>query len=216
MFTHAAHHLSSEQLRFLQRGPAYVSPGQLHRAPTGSLDQLVSKQMAPLRRQLTKLFTVFPVDISRQMNFDRSIHEHMLQAFANPLPSFVHKRACQEKQLLQSLHTRLLADQLLLQRTADDYNTYWLGSRHDLKRLADAHARDGRRYELLEALPVGGARSEQQQLAEIVKSIDFALTTLHANKLLTDKQLDRLRPSTKCTFELPHMFFLPELDQVSF
>ncbi|CAF1543586.1 unnamed protein product, partial [Rotaria sordida] len=75
MFQDTSHHLSQEQITFLNRGPTYVPPCQIHILSKSSttLAQIVTKQMARLRRELTKLFTQYSVDLSRRMNFEKEI-----------------------------------------------------------------------------------------------------------------------------------------------
>ena len=60
------HHLTYEQIKFLNCEPTYVPPCQIHILSKSSLTltEIVTKQMAPLRRGLTKLLTKYPVDLS--------------------------------------------------------------------------------------------------------------------------------------------------------
>jgi hypothetical protein len=59
IYENIRHHLSPEQVMFLNRGPCYVSPCQMH-----SRIRQQQRQMAPLRQRLTQVFTKFPVDLS--------------------------------------------------------------------------------------------------------------------------------------------------------
>ena len=61
------HQLTYQQIKFLNRGPTYVPPCQIHILSKSSLTlaEIVAKQMAPLPRGLTKLLTKYPVDLSR-------------------------------------------------------------------------------------------------------------------------------------------------------
>ena len=129
MIQHTTHHLSQEQVAFLNRGPTYVLPGQLHRWSTLSSNDLLLKQMAPLQRQLTRIFGKYPVDLSRRMHFEREIQQQFHQSFSKPLPTSIEQRSNDEKQLIQSIQHDLNQKDLILRRTADDNNVFYLSQR---------------------------------------------------------------------------------------
>ncbi|CAF1574214.1 unnamed protein product, partial [Rotaria sordida] len=83
MIQNVVHNLTFEQIQFRNRRPTYVPPCQLHILSKSSftLAQLVTKQMVPLRQQLTKLCTKYPVDLSRRMNFDTDIQITFNESF---------------------------------------------------------------------------------------------------------------------------------------
>ncbi|CAF1684383.1 unnamed protein product, partial [Adineta ricciae] len=76
---------------------------------------------------------------------------------------------------------------------------------------ADAHVHQSNRYKMLG--PLDATHSEQQQLSDVVKSIDSALQALYDKKLLPKEYFDRFQVRQKSTLQLPHMYFLAELDQ---
>ena len=87
--------------------------------------------MAPLQRQLTRIFGKYPVDLSRRMHFEREIQQQFHQSFSKPLPTSIEQRSNDEKQLIQSIQHDLNQKDLILRRTADDNNVFYLGQRHD-------------------------------------------------------------------------------------
>ncbi|CAF1508582.1 unnamed protein product, partial [Rotaria magnacalcarata] len=89
-------YLSSKQIEFLNRGPTYVSPCQLHiqsESSSLSIDEILTKQLAPLRRQLTRVFTNYPVNLSRRMNFEQQIQQLFKESFHQPpIPLSIKQR----------------------------------------------------------------------------------------------------------------------------
>jgi hypothetical protein len=180
LIQHAIHHLSYEQLSFLNRGPTYVSPCQVHISSTSiSINEIITKQMAPLRRQLTKLFAKYTIDVSRRYNFEKDIQQAFHDSFSVPIPSFIEQRVRYEKQLIRLIRYQIKEDHLILRRTADDNNTYYLGRLDEFNRMADEYIQNSTSYELIGI--IDEFNSEKEQLTEISQSIDFALEQLQEN-----------------------------------
>ena len=62
------HYILWKQIQFLNRGSSYISPGQIHiltQFTSLNTNDMLQKQEAPLQRQLTRLFSKYPVDLSR-------------------------------------------------------------------------------------------------------------------------------------------------------
>ena len=56
--------------------------------------------------------------------------------------------------------------------------------------------------------------SEQQQLTEIIESIDLALEELQQKRLIPQDYLSKLQIGKKTDLTLPYLYFLPEAHQV--
>ncbi|CAF3589184.1 unnamed protein product [Rotaria socialis] len=101
-------YLSSKQIEFLNRGPAYVSPCQLHiqsESSSLSIDEILTKQMAPLRRHLTRVFTNYPVNLSRRMNFEQQIQQLFKESFHQPsIPVSIKERVLAEKKFFNQFN----------------------------------------------------------------------------------------------------------------
>ena len=123
------HDLTYEQIKFLNCGPTYVPQCQIHILSKISLTlaEIVTKQMAPLRRGLTKLFTKYPVDLSRRMSFEKEIQQFFNESFVQTISAMIEERVIYEKKLLQSIQYQLKRNRLMLRRTAANNNTYYLG-----------------------------------------------------------------------------------------
>jgi hypothetical protein len=213
LIQHAIHHLSYEQLSFLNRGPTYVSPCQMHISSTSlSTDEIITKQMAPLRRQLTKLFAKYPVDIARKKNFEKDIQKAFQDSFSVPIPLLLQKRTVYEKQLIRSIHHHIRIDHLILRRTADEKNTYYIGSFDEFNHKCNEYMESSNCYEMIGIIDEN--KTEQQQLTNIITSIDVALEKLQQKKLIATDHLEKLKINTKTNVNLPYLYFLPETHQV--
>jgi hypothetical protein len=97
MIQHTSHALSSEQIAFINRGSIYASLYQTRLGSTLSLNDLLAKQIAPLRRQRTRVFTRYPLDLSRRMNFERDIRQLFKQYLSKTISLAVERRSHHEK-----------------------------------------------------------------------------------------------------------------------
>ncbi|CAF2761252.1 unnamed protein product [Rotaria sp. Silwood2] len=209
----APHHLSIEHIRFLNRGPTYIPPGQIHILSKSSLTlaEMITKQMAPLRRELTKLFTKYPVDLSRRMNFEKLIEQLFNESFLQSMPSILEERALYEKQLIQSIQYYLKKDQLMLRRTADNMNTYYLGRLDEFNEKSNDYIQNSTCYELIGT--IDEIHTEQQHLNEIILSINSQLEILYERKLINRDHLTQWNIDKKSTINLPYLYFLPETNE---
>ncbi|CAF1383690.1 unnamed protein product [Rotaria sordida] len=215
MFQDTSHHLSQEQITFLNRGPTYVPPCQIHILSKSSttLAQIVTKQMAPLRRELTKLFTQYSVDLSRRMNFEKEIQLSFNKSFLQSMPSVVEERALYEKELIQSIRIQIKKQQLILRRTADDMNTYYLGRLDEFNQKSNEYVENSTCYELIETMDETHTEQQQQQLQEIIISINSQLEKLYQRKLINKDQLTKFSIHKRLKLKLPYLYFLPETNE---
>jgi hypothetical protein len=208
LIQHTSHALSSEQIAFINRGPTYVSPCQLRLWSTLSLNDLLAKQIAPLRRQLTRVFTRYPVDLSRRMNFERDIRQLFKQSFSKTIPLAVERRSHHEKQLMQSIDHQLETNNLILRRTADDSNVYYLGRRDEFNDVANIYLQNSTTFELFGV--IDDSNCEALQLNRIRKSIDMELETLYQKKWISKDHLQTMLVGKRTHVQLPCLYFLPE------
>ena len=211
MIQDTSNSLSIEQIKFLNRGLTYVPPCQIHILSKSSLTlaQIVTKQMAPLRRQLTRLFTKHSIDLSRRMNFEKVIQQSFNDSFLRSTPSVLEERALYENQLIQTIRYHLKNEKRLLRRTADDMNTYYLGRLDDFHQKSNDFVDNSKCYELIGT--IGETHTEQQQkLQEIIRSINSELQKLYQTKVIHQEQFSKLIINRKLNFKLPFLYFLPE------
>ena len=168
--------------------------------------------MAPLRKQLTKLFTKYKVDLSGRANLEKEIQQEFIRSFSQPIPTELEARSLDEKQLIQSIRHQLKQDRLILRRTADEKNTYYLGQLDEFNRMANDYVHTANCYEIMAVIDEN--TSEEQILKKIIKSIDSKLQTLHKDRLIKNDHLDKLSLDKKTNISLPYFYFLPETHQV--
>ncbi|CAF3329341.1 unnamed protein product [Rotaria socialis] len=210
-FEQAPTYLSSKQIEFLNRGPTYVSPCQLHIQSSSSLsiDEILIKQMAPLRRQLTRVFTNYPVNLSRRMNFEQQIQQLFKESFHQPsIPVSIKERVLAEKKILQSIQYQLKRQRLILRRTADDQNTYYLGQLDEFEKKTKEYMEDPIYYTFIGMITE--KYTEQYHLNDILALIDSQLQVLNQKKLINHDHLSQFSTSHRSNLKLPYLYFLPE------
>ncbi|CAF3430834.1 unnamed protein product [Rotaria socialis] len=209
------YHLTDEQRNFLNRGPTYVPPCQIHilsKSSLTTLAEILTKKMAPLRRDLTALFTKYPVDLSRRINFEKEIQQLFHESFLQPIPRALEERALYEQQLLKSIKYQLEKNHLILRRTANHQNMYYLGQIDEFQqKTMDYMQHSTATYEFIGT--IDDFNSEQFYLEKILQSIDSDLKSLLQRKLISkDLQIKFIiKQSTKS--QLPNLDFLPDLNQ---
>ena len=208
--------LTIEQLNYLNRGPTYVTPCQVHLSinQTNVIDRLLLKQMAPLRRQLTKFFTKYPIDLGLRMKFEQEIGQLFEKFFSTSIPLVIEQRSIYEQQLLRSIQIQLRKDHLILRRTADNNNTYYLGDENEFNQKINEYMENAMYYELVVNID-DDTNSEQQYLNEIIQSIDSILEELHKKKLINKDNLPKMLASKRTNIHLPYLYFLPIVNMVS-
>ena len=215
MIQHTAHHFSFEQIQLLNRGPTYVVPAQMRLFNTQQvLDSILIEQFVPLRKQLLSIFTRFSLDLARQQTFRRSLEQQFLQSFSSTVPNHIEQRAKYEQKLLQSIQSKLTYDDLILRRTADDFNTFYLDNYNNFNRLCQNQLESSTYFELVTSLDVNNPNAEQQYLTELIVSMDTFLQGLQQKKELHMEYLIKLQLAKKTNLQLPYLYFLPVTHQV--
>ena len=215
MIQHTAHHFSFEQIQLLNRGPTYVVPAQMRLFNTQQvLDSILIEQFVPLRKQLLSIFTRFSLDLARQQTFRRSLEQQFLQSFSSTVPNHIQQRAKYEQKLLQSIQSKLTYDDLILRRTADDFNTFYLDNYNNFNRLCQNQLESSTYFELVTSLDVNNPNAEQQYLTELIVSMDTFLQGLQQKKELHMEYFIKLQLAKKTNLQLPYLYFLPVTHQV--
>lgn len=205
------HCLSIKQLDFLNRGPSYVSPGQLHLLTESSIsmNDLLTKQYRPLRQGLTRLFTRYPADLSRRINFEQQIVKLFNECFGQNLPIEIQQRSIMERQLLQSIQYELKKQNLILRRTADDKNTYYLGVFDEFQNKTKEYVEKSSCYLCKDKITE--IFTEDAHFIEILQLIDTQLNRLYERRFIKkDQLLLFLTEDKKANLKLPRLYFLPD------
>jgi hypothetical protein len=172
--------------------------------------------MVPLRQQLTELFTKYPVDLSRRMKFEQEIIQSFKKSSSLSIPFTIEQRAIYEQQLLRSIYFQLKKDHLILRRTADNQNTYYLGNQDEFNHKTNEYMEDALCYEMIGI--INENKSEEQYLNEIIHTINSTLEELQRKKLIDKDHLSKISAigiGKRTNINLPHLYFLPDTSSVS-
>ena len=208
----SSHPFTLEQWKMLRRGPTYVPLCQTH-ASAESVNASIEKQYTLLRHDLNILLAKNQVNTARAMFINKEIKDAYMQAFSNALPSSVQQRANREKELVDSIRRHLDEHQLILRRTADRKNVFYLGDRKEFEAQADAYMRAADAFELCETIDgVHGAQAKES-MNKLVKSIHQRVEVI-LNSSTIHKQLSKKLCVDADKVELPYLYFLPDVSQV--
>ncbi|CAF2186794.1 unnamed protein product [Rotaria magnacalcarata] len=190
----AIHQLSDKELQLLNRGPSYVPPGQISISSSGqSVDDIIKKKYAPLKHQLSCLFSKYHVNIALSMEIEQKISDQFTDLFSVPIPSNLQQRALYEKHLLQSIRYSLNANNLILRRTADNMNTFYLGNLQEFETKAYDYLSKSDAYKVLLNKDKGNSGQQWQgQLKEMVESMNLLLESLKNHKAINIDLFNRL------------------------
>ncbi|CAF3235064.1 unnamed protein product [Rotaria socialis] len=210
----AIHQLSDKELQLLNRGPSYVPPGQISISSSGqSVDDIIKKKYAPLKHQLSCLFSKYHVNIALSMEIEQKISDQFTDLFSVPIPSNLQQRALYEKHLLQSIRYSLNANNLILRRTADNMNTFYLGNLQEFETKAYDYLSKSDAYKaLLNKDKDNGGQQWQTELNQMVESMNLLLESLKNHKAVNIDLFNRLLVDAS-KVKLPYLYFLPDVSK---
>ena len=104
-----------------------------------SMNETTKELYGPLKLQLTRLFAKQQVNITLSMNIHTKLWDQFNDAFSKPIPVELGQRTSDEKRVVQSIRQSLQHRQphLILRRTADNMNTFYLGDRKEFEEKAN-------------------------------------------------------------------------------
>jgi hypothetical protein len=211
-----AQNLTIEQLQFLNQGPTYVPPGQMHVSSSfTTLLDMVLQQSLPLRHQLSSLFSNSNIHNTHTMTFEEEIFKLFKNSFSLPLPLSIEKRALNEKNLVRSIRLYLKENNLILTRTADQQNLFYLTNVNDFERKIHDYFKTTDSFQLLVSVDENRNEEIQLQLDKIVDTINLQLQTMYHDKHIKEEQLKHLIIN-RSKVEFPYFFFLPHRTKVSY
>ncbi len=218
--TTTTHSLTDKQIQLLSRGPTYVPPCQIHTSSSSqSIDDIIKILYAPLKHQIAAIHTKYETDANLSVNFERDVYDQFKDHFSQSIPSYIRQRALYEMKLAQTIRHSLKQNDLILRRTADHMNTFYLGNKQDFEAKATDYLTKMDTYEVLMTMnkeEEEEENSEQQlkiKLNQIIESINWALGVLKNRSDLKADIVKKLRiePSQ---VQLPYLYFLPDVSKV--
>ena len=210
------HQFTNEQLSLLNRGPTYVPLCQMYISSSyPSMDDVIRQQYAPLKHQLASLFLKNRINLALSMEIQQKLFDRFKNLFSISIPSNLQERACYEKNLIESIHTSLNQHHLILRRTADNMNTFYVGNRRDFETKANKYLTKSDDYEIVLCIHDDMNKDQQisKEINEMVTSMNILLEKLRERKSLDKKLIDSfLLDSNK--IKLPYLYFLPDISKV--
>ena len=188
-------HLSNEQALLLSRGPTYVPSCHMHVAPSTE-EEIWSRQWSLLRQQMTLFFSKYSVSINRKTTFQLAAKTLFQQSFSTPLPTSIEMRAVYEHGVVQSIRRHLKNNPLILRRTADGNNVFYLGRTSEFEAKASDYLTNSNVYQKINAY------DEQ--------SIDTDLRAMRQNRRINEQHVKRMQVK-RTDVRLPRLYFLPDL-----
>jgi hypothetical protein len=210
--------LTNEQLRLLQRGPTYVSPCQWHLS-FPSIDDRMKKQYQPLIHKMAILFSEYHISLPIAEQIKMKIKKEFRDSFSIPpsISSELRQRALYEKKLIQSIRSRLKENNLLLRRTSNQMNTFYLGDRDDFHLKSNHYMQQHTdHYTIL--LTLNDKTNAQKVLDQEMKKrgqlINVELEKLFQEKRFSRYILKQLQLKIE-NLKLPYLYFLPDVSSSS-
>jgi hypothetical protein len=200
-----------EQWKLLRRGPTYVPPYQTYASVSSeSISAVVEKQYTLLRHGLNILLAQNHVNTARAMFINKEIKDAYMKAFSSALPAPMQQRAVREKEVVQSIRQHLNEHQLILRRTADRQNVFYLGNRKEFEEQANAFVKASDAFELCEINDGVHSAQAKDYTNKLVKSIHQRVEAiLHSSTI--HKQLSKKLCIDADKVELPYLYFLPDV-----
>ena len=218
LITNRTHGLNGEQIKLLSRGPTYVLPCQMSIAnnPSLSKDDIVKKQFAPLQHQLATIFSKHYPNMALSWTLTTNIRQLFSNRFALDIPSDILRRATHEKKLVQSIRQSLTKQNLLLRRTADHQNTFYLAHKEEFETKASTYLSTSDVHEVLFTTIDNEddyVRQVKKYLHDKIKDLNASLDILKGRKALNDDVIQQLTLDEK-QVKLPYLYFLPDVSKV--
>ncbi|CAF3934742.1 unnamed protein product [Rotaria sordida] len=212
LFIDTTHQFSDKQLQLLNRGPSYVPPCLMYILFSNeSIDDIVKKQFAPFKHQLMTLFQKYNIHFPLQMEIQDKTYQEFKNHFTKPIPSNLYQRALYEKNLIQSIQYSLKKNNLILRRTANNMNTFYLGNIADFEKKADRYLTRSEDYEVL--MDINDETNEKTldlSIKEMIDSMNSLLEQLKTHKAIKDDLYKQLVADSN-KIKLPHLYFLPNI-----
>ncbi|CAF1435315.1 unnamed protein product, partial [Rotaria sordida] len=202
---------TDKQIELLNRGPSYVPPFQLSISTTiKTMDDRIKKQYAPLKHQLTNLFGNSRINIALSMEITKQIFQEYKENFSITIPTKYKERANYERKIIQSIRYLLSKNNLILRRTADNGNTFYIGNRSNFEKKANDYLLQTDSYKLLSL--IDDIQQWQNNFREMIDSMNYLLQQLKQHKAIQNDLYERLVIDFS-KIQLTYLYFLPDISK---
>ena len=149
------------------------------------------------------------------MNFQLAVQTRFNDSFSKPLAPAIHEQALNEKRLVRSIRQRLEKDELILRRTADNNNVFYLDQIDSFERNAILFIIETKAYKIIEMVDQRRYDEQERQcVIDIINRFNTALESMVQMKRLSSEQLSKMQVK-QSNVELPYLYFLPDIHPVS-
>jgi hypothetical protein len=204
------HPLTDEQCKLLNRGPTYIAPCQMYLSTKESMKDMIEKQYTVLQHHLSIFYAKLHLNPSQSMFISKEIKEAYTDIFSIRLSPSLHQRALYERRLIQSIRQQLKTNHLILRRTANQRNIFYLGNMKDFQDKARDYVNNTDIFEFSKTIDQNNLRPIQEYLAEIIQTMNSEFETLLKNNKLHQDLLKKLYIDIG-KIQLPYLYFLPDV-----
>lgn len=204
---HASMHLfNKEHLRLMSRGPTYVPPYQM-------IQQDIEKNSKRLHHDLNRLFAKHEVSLVQSMYLQKQIKDLYKEMFSKTtISKTINERAYYEKQLVEKIQNDLKTFDLILRRTADQRNVFYLGDRIVFETLSSEFMSRTDLFEIETNINNDDLQETRDYLTSKIKSMNHEFELIFTDIIKYKKQLKKITVLIDKT-ELPYLYFLPDLSK---
>ncbi|CAF1520348.1 unnamed protein product, partial [Adineta steineri] len=132
--------------------------------------------------------------------------------FSTSLTSMIRQRAKYEKELVQSIRIYLKENNLILRRTTDQKNNFYLGNRKDFEDKANEYIMKTDDFEYCQDVNEINLRQTYRYLNDIVGSINSNIETMFNKKNNKENEFKKLYVHFD-QIQLPYLYFLPDVSK---
>ncbi|CAF1249427.1 unnamed protein product [Adineta ricciae] len=208
-----SHQLTIEQIKLLNRGPTYLLPCYIY-ASSESIKDTIQQQYKLLQHHLSLIFARFNINSTQSMFINKQIKDTYVDMFSSLPPLPIYQRAVYECQLVQSIREQLEKNQLILRRTADRRNVFYLGNRKEFEDKGKHYMFTTNTFEFRETIPPTNLGYAYEYLAKIVRAINSDIEKIFNNKKTYKDLLQKLYIDIDKVY-WPYLYFLPDVSEKS-
>ncbi|CAF4915828.1 unnamed protein product, partial [Rotaria socialis] len=205
---HASMHVfNKEHLRLLSRGPSYVLSYQMTKK------QNLEKNYKQLQHDLNLLFVRSNVNMVQSMFLQKKIKDLYMEMFSTIIPSkSMYERAHYEQQLIATIRKDLKRFDLILRRTHDQRNVFYLGDRKSFEIVSKQFMLETDLFEIDMTIDKENLQATRIYLTNKIKLMNCEFENIFVN---TTKYKDELKKINVIIdkVELPYLYFLPDLSE---
>ena len=202
----STHVLYKEHLRLLSRGPTYVPPYQM-------MKQNLDKNYKQLQHDLNRLFVKSNVNMVQSIFLQKQIKDAYMEMFSmSNVSKSNYERAHYEEQLIATIRNDLKSFNLILRRTADQQNVFYLGDRNSFEQLSRKFMLRTDLFEIDMTIDNENLQATRDYLAHKIQFMNREFEIIFVNTTKYKDQLKKINVSID-KVELPYLYFLPDLSK---